>query len=533
MPGLTLRTVCATFSLLLAGPAYAADAPWSDKLFNPKPAADDVILPMPCGGSMVFRMVLTPADGPLGDATVQLGGGAEERGVIEAPYTAHVAGGLPGSAKDQTTRAFLLGKYEISQGQWEAVMNDTCPPATMAKRQAQGGISWTEAVAFADRYQQWLLKNAPQSLPKDGETPAFVRLPTEAEWEYAARGGMAVSPADFNESRPPMPDGLARYAWFAGSQSANGKVQLTGLLNPNPLGLYDMLGNLDEIVLDPFRLNHRQRQHGQAGGFTVRGGNYLTAEQDIHTGARQEVPLYDKDGPRRAQTTGLRLAVSVPVLTSAKKISDAQKAWEKLGAIDLSNPLLSTPIASDPLEELALIAKAANDPALKKRLEGLDQSLRAEGAARDELRNRAAKSALRLGAFLGRKLGEDSSAVAALDKIYKLRKAEDPDGARTQSYKAQLDAEQNAMDDNLRYYADTVIATAESYAEPVLKRQSEVLHADLQSLGLRGIYPYMETFLSHVLTYHQNRKVARERWLRDMAALEAASAAQAGDKAGQ
>ena len=108
-----------------------------------------------------------------------------------------------------------------------------------------------------------------------------MRLPTEDEWEYAARGGAAVADADFAEPRFPMPEGMARYVWFAGTQSANGKPQLTGLLKPNPLGLFDILGNLDEIAFAPFHLNKLGRAHGAAGGFVVRGGNYLTAEADI------------------------------------------------------------------------------------------------------------------------------------------------------------------------------------------------------------------------------------------------------------
>ena len=79
-----------------------------------------------------------------------------------------------------------------------------------------------------------------------------MRLPTEEEWEYAARGGAAVSELDFLGRTFPMPEGTSRYAWFQGPRSAAGRAQPVGMLEPNPLGLHDILGNVGELVLEPF-----------------------------------------------------------------------------------------------------------------------------------------------------------------------------------------------------------------------------------------------------------------------------------------
>jgi formylglycine-generating enzyme required for sulfatase activity len=59
-----------------------------------------------------------------------------------------------------------------------------------------------------------------------------------------------VDTAQFRDSRYPMDD-IKNYEWYSGSQSSNGKLQLIGLLNPNPLGLYDMLGNVSEMMFTP------------------------------------------------------------------------------------------------------------------------------------------------------------------------------------------------------------------------------------------------------------------------------------------
>lgn len=498
-------------TIFSAAPTQAADG-WAEKIFNPQPASDDVVLPMPCGGAMAFRKVLVPGDNPYADYQVTLGGSDDDRGFAEGTHTAHIAGSF---AEGKTQRYYLMAKYETSQAQYEAVMQDQCPPApSMAKRLPQSEVGWMDAVAFADRYSRWLRKSAQAKLPKDGAEIGYARLPTEEEWEFAARGGIKVSPAEFGERVFPMAEGMAPYVWFAGTQSANGKPQLTGLLKPNPLGLHDMLGNLDEIVFEPFHLNRLDRPHGQAGAFIVRGGNYLTSDADMRSAYRQEVPYYEGDGPRRSKTTGIRLVIAAPVLSSPEKLRQVQAEWSKLGAT--SAPDSKSKSSADPLEELDLLAKAAPDPATKSRLQNVQTALRANIAARDEQRDRAAKSSLRLGAFLGRKLADDSRAVDALAKLVKARMdAGNADDPRTKDFKAELDREQEALNGNLRYYADTLIRTAEDYGADVLSHQKEILLVELKGMGLADLGPFVEKHFTHVATYRKDQKVARSQWLTD------------------
>ncbi len=489
-----------------------AFADWDAKVFNPKPLDGDVVLPMPCGGAMAFRKVAVPAEGVLGDRAVTLGGASGDRGYAEGPRRDWIAGGFAGGKSE---RYLLVAKYEVTEHQYAAVMGPSCPQPSMAGRLAKGGVSWFDAVGFGERYSTWLRANAAKALPRNGDEAGFVRLPTETEWEYAARGGAAVAEADFNEARFPMPEGLGKYAWFAGTQSANGKPQLTGLLQPNPLGLFDVLGNLDEIVFEPFRLNKLSRAHGAAGGFVVRGGNFLTAAEDIRSAARAEVPFFDDAGPRRAKSTGFRVVVSAPVLGSAAQLQAARAAWGKLGASSATDEGGLGKKADDPLVELAQLAKAAPTPELKSRLEQLQAGLRANIAARDELRDRAAKTALRLGAFLGRKLKDDAQAVDALAKLVEAQRARDPEGERTKNYLQSLRQDQLAMDDNLRYYADTVIRTAEDYGEDTLNRQTELLSVELRNLGLEELAPFVAQHLRHVLAYRKDGRVSRGKWLDD------------------
>src|SRR5262249_59695183 len=167
---------------------------------------------------------------------------------------------------------------------------------------------------FPSRYSPGLMATARARLPRGGDQSAFVRLPTEPEWEFAARGGAAVSESEFRQRTFPMAQPRGRYVWFQGSQSAAGETHPVGQLQPNPLGLFDVLGNVSEIVLEPYRLSRGDRLHGQAGGFVPRGGDYQTPEARIRSSMRIEYPPFiaDSGQPRRLPQLGMRLLLPAP-----------------------------------------------------------------------------------------------------------------------------------------------------------------------------------------------------------------------------
>jgi formylglycine-generating enzyme required for sulfatase activity len=134
------------------------------------------------------------------------------------------------------SRGFYLGKYEITQAQWQAVMG-TAPwgGGNLLNRVGPDypavSISWEAFRGFCHRLNQV----AGDSL---------YRMPTEAEWEYACRA-RTTTPWSFGdeESR------LGEYAWYEGNNNPKGSKEV-GQLKPNPWGLYDMHGNVWEWVYD-------------------------------------------------------------------------------------------------------------------------------------------------------------------------------------------------------------------------------------------------------------------------------------------
>jgi len=517
-PSLLPRVLLFTGLIFLAAEARTG---WPAEFFNPSPADDDLLLPMPCGGAMAFRKVFIPQEGPLDDYAITLGGTEETYGYAENVYPTHIAGSF---AEGQHERFYLIGKYEVSRLQYESV-DGSCPEPSPDKRLPQSGVSWLDAALFADRYTRWLRENAPDRLPRDGSEPGFARLPTEAEWEFAARGGAAVSPADFRERVFPMTEGLVRYAWFGGTQSSNGRAQFIGLLRPNPLGIHDMLGNLDEMVLEPFRLNRLERLHGQAGGLVIRGGNFLTPEQDIRTAHRKEVPYYKGAQPTLSNTTGFRLAVVGPVITSRDRLHSIREAWDALGQTPAPakpvGPVLDDKPLRDPVDEIGALAEAAEAPNLKTRLLGLQKQLqdiqlrlRTSLQQQEDKRRLAARASLRLGAFLCQKLANDGNALGDLVRLVESReKSFGKDDPLVTRYREQIKQEQSILSDNLQYYSETVLSSADIYDAGTLADQLSVLDAELRRKGLEGVTTFTAIYHRQVARYRTESLVKRSAWL--------------------
>ena len=166
------------------------------------------------------------------------------------------------------TRGFYLGKYEVTQGQWEAIMG-TSPWLGMNYVLAEPDrpvvyISWNDAQDLALRLNEL-------------EGQKVYRLPTEAEWEYACRAGTRTRWSYGNQM------GLhGDYAWYRVNTWTDGMPwsQPVGTKLPNPWGLYDMHGNAWEWVQDWLGTYPEEAQVDPVGPKTgtlrvVRGGVFM------------------------------------------------------------------------------------------------------------------------------------------------------------------------------------------------------------------------------------------------------------------
>ncbi len=159
---------------------------------------------------------------------------------------------------------FYLGRYEVTQEQWMAVMGGVNPSNFLSLDRPVDEVSWNDIQLFIERLNK-------------KEQGQLYRLPTEAEWEYAARAGSDTAYAYGDD-----PEGvqLGQYAWYelnSGKQS-----HPVGSLRPNGWGFYDMHGNVTEWVQDRYDKDYyskgpEENPKGPATGRkrVVRGGSWI------------------------------------------------------------------------------------------------------------------------------------------------------------------------------------------------------------------------------------------------------------------
>lgn len=171
--------------------------------------------------------------------------------------------------------SFSIGKYEVTQEEWEAIMGQN-PSVFKRPKQPIKGVSWDDCRKFLIRL--------------NGLTGLHFRLPTEAEWEYAARGGKYSKGYKYSGSND-----ISEVAWYDGN--SDDQAHVVGLKLPNELGLYDMSGNVSEWCQDRYSPDYyisspTENPSGPSYGSSrvPRGGGYISKSKGCRTSCRDHHP---------------------------------------------------------------------------------------------------------------------------------------------------------------------------------------------------------------------------------------------------
>jgi formylglycine-generating enzyme required for sulfatase activity len=141
-----------------------------------------------------------------------------------------------------TVPSFFVGKYPLTQAQYEAIMGNN-PAYFKGNNRPVEKVNWDDAIAFCQKLSQKTGKN--------------YKLPSEAQWEYACRAG-TTTPFYFGESiTPDLVNYDGRYP-YANAPTGQYREQTTdvGTFPPNAFGLYDMHGNVWEWCEDDWQKNY-------------------------------------------------------------------------------------------------------------------------------------------------------------------------------------------------------------------------------------------------------------------------------------
>jgi formylglycine-generating enzyme required for sulfatase activity len=234
-----------------------------------------------CMGLLLFAR---GADAPaLKDKiTVDLGGGVSIEMVLIRPGS-FTMGSEKGEDDEKAvhkvtlTKPFYLGKFEVTQRQWQAVMGDN-PSQFKDPDNPVEMVSWEDCQAFLQK----LAEKAPQMTFK---------LPTEAQWEYACRAGSSGAYSFGDE-----PAKLGEYGWFL--DNSGGKAHPVGGKKPNAWGLYDMHGNVCEWCADWYESEYAPDAAtdptGPASGEArvLRGESWVGAAAELRSARRVATPVY-------------------------------------------------------------------------------------------------------------------------------------------------------------------------------------------------------------------------------------------------
>lgn len=177
-------------------------------------------------------------------------------------------------AKNRQVSDFSMGKHEVTQKLWTVIMNNN-PSTVVNDNYPVNNVSWEDCQLFIEKLNRITGRN--------------FRLPTEAEWEYAAKstlnsdGSLSTTTSKFAGGETPD-----LYAWYSGNSSNT--LHAVGTKKPNAFGLYDMSGNVIEWCQDIYTNYNTGDPELDKSQRVLRGGYFGGDKASVRTTSRGSCP---------------------------------------------------------------------------------------------------------------------------------------------------------------------------------------------------------------------------------------------------
>ena len=284
-------------------------------------------LQLPKGESLKFKAVFLDLPPGLLSSREFVVGDRSQNNPTEPLVPVRIGGAFienaPSGKKDW---CFYMAETEVTENQWIALMGGTEPEK---KDLPKTHVSFFEIQDFLNKWNLWLYENATRGIPVSDGTLGYLRLPTEHEWEFAARGGSVVAPEVFDKQTPySTMEMLLKSEWLFGSDASSRQLKpVARSEGANPLGLFDLFGNASELTSSHFSV---EPNSGRVGGFVVKGGDVATLPREARSAMRTEFTPYSSKGDLNSgEFVGFRPVIGSNIVTNfatASGIATARSA---------------------------------------------------------------------------------------------------------------------------------------------------------------------------------------------------------------
>jgi len=294
---------------------------------------------------------------------VPIPGGSFKMG---SPTTEAKRGEDEGPVHEVQVDPFYMGKYEVTWSEYEPFLQNYHRLAGIAKRPEIPADKMAQAVTYPTPMYELEAGPKLDKMGRGGKFPAvimsqyaarqytkwiskktgrFYRLPTEAEWEYAARAGTSTAYFFGDDPKP-----LEQYAWFFdNSENADQDAVYheVGQKKPNPWGLYDIYGNVAEWCFDQYAADWYKKFEGKTTNWhdhinwpstmhprVLRGGGYESEKEDCRSakriGSDKKMNLKDPQLPQSPHWLTEGFWIGFRVVAPVKEPSEEEKVkyWD-------------------------------------------------------------------------------------------------------------------------------------------------------------------------------------------------------------